>query len=202
MERLLEIDGAIEFFLMIASMNVNWEGCSTDIVGDRLIAVAAIVNRKFGTDLNCFDIKFTWNKLRALWETWVRVGIFVPLKGIHFTTGEINLDDFAWNQLVRIVPDAEIFRRKKMISPNMVCTVFNRTPPSLAPEPRLKRLKPSEDKEEDWNACIALANSIDQLRLFETLFKDREILRCFNLLPNKTLKYEYFVMQYNLRVSP
>lgn len=102
MERLLEIDGAIEFFLMIASMNVNWEGRSTDIVGDRLIVVAAIVNRKFGTDLNCFDVKFTWNKLRALWETWVRVETYVPHKMINFTTGEIKIDDFAWDQLVRV----------------------------------------------------------------------------------------------------
>lgn len=101
---------------------------------------------------------------------------------------------------LQIVPDAEIFRRKKMISPNMVCTVFNRTPPSLAPEELY--LTSSELDEEEWNACIALANSIDQLRFFKTLFRDCEVRRCFNLLPNKTLKYEYFVMQYNLRVSP
>jgi len=71
-EQLLEIDGVVEFFLMTASMNVNWGGSSTDIPGDKLIAVAAAVNRQFGTHLDCMDIKLGWAKLRALWETWSR----------------------------------------------------------------------------------------------------------------------------------
>ena len=102
MERLLEIDGAIEFFLMTTSMNVDSEGSSTNIVGDRLIIVVANVNRQFGTDFNCFDIKLTWDKLRSLWETWVRATHYVPPKKVNSSTGEINIDDFAWDQLVRV----------------------------------------------------------------------------------------------------
>ena len=82
----------------------------------------------------------------------------------------------------------------------MVCSVFNRTPPSLAPEERY--LSSFDFEEEEWNACIAIANTTHQLRFFETLFSDREIQRCFNLLPNKTLKYEYFVMQYKSARCP
>ena len=71
---------------------------------------------------------------------------------------------------MQIVPDSEIFRRKKMISPNMVCTVFNRTPPSLVPEElhsrgrlnmssgrsssRKRRKSPEEVEEEELNACV------------------------------------------------
>ncbi|KAK9997780.1 hypothetical protein SO802_017383 [Lithocarpus litseifolius] len=207
MEQLLQIDGAIEFFLMTATTNVDWHGSSTDIVSDRLTTVAANVNRQFGTDLDCFAVKLTWVKLRSLWETWVRATYYVPPKKVNFSTGEINIDDFAWDQLVRIVPDAEIFRRKKMISPNMVCTVFNRTPPSLAPEEfHLRHLEEAEEKE--WKACMdmvlsidALLNSLEYTMFCMSLFKNREIRRCFDLLPSKTLKYEYVIMQYNLSVA-
>lgn len=56
-------------FLMTASMNVNWEGSSTDIERHKLITIAVAVNRQFGTTLDCFYIKLTWAKLWAQWET-------------------------------------------------------------------------------------------------------------------------------------
>ena len=102
MEHLLQIDGAIEFFLETASLNVKWEGSSTDIKRDKLITVAAAVNRQFGTHLDCLDIKLTWAKLRTLWETWVRSTHYLPSKKVNSTTGEINIDDFAWDQLVSV----------------------------------------------------------------------------------------------------
>ncbi|XP_030948968.1 uncharacterized protein LOC115972874 [Quercus lobata] len=214
-EQLLEIDGAIDFFLMTASMNVNWEGSSTDIERHKLTVIAAAVNRQFEMKLDCFDVRLTWAKLRNRWETWVRATHYVPPKKVNPTTGEINIDDFAWDQLVRVVPGAEIFRRKKMISPNMVCTVFNRTPPSLAPEelPSRVRLNMSlaskmrgkSTEEEELNACMDEVYKIDKLKISENyvyfcfaLFREGEFRRCFNLLPNKTLKYEYIVLQYNL----
>ena len=103
MVHLLQIDGAIEFFLETASLNVKWEGSSTDIKRDKLITVAAAVNRQFGTHLDCLDIKLTWAKLRTPWETWVRSTHYLPSKKVNSTTGEINIDDFAWDQLVRVV---------------------------------------------------------------------------------------------------
>lgn len=122
---------------------------------------------------------------------------------------------------MQIVPGSEIFRRKKMISPNMVCTVFNRTPPSLVPEElhsrgrlnmstgrsssRKRRKSPEEVEEEELNACMDEVYKIDELAISEkyidfcfALFRESEFRTCFNLLPNKTLKYEYIVRQYNL----
>ncbi|KAK9997829.1 hypothetical protein SO802_017432, partial [Lithocarpus litseifolius] len=162
-------------------------GSSTDIVSDKLITVATDVNHQFGIDLNCFDIKLTWDKLRSLWETWVHATHYVPPEKANFSTGEINIDDFVWDQLVKIVPDAEIFRRKKMISPNMECTVFNRTPPLLAPEEfHLRDLKEAEEKE--WEACMDMVNLIDALhnsreynKFCMSLFKNREIRSLHNL---------------------
>ena len=57
MEQILEIDGAMEFFLMIASTNVNWEGNSIDIERDKLITIAAIINCQFETLLDFFQYK-------------------------------------------------------------------------------------------------------------------------------------------------
>ena len=122
---------------------------------------------------------------------------------------------------MQIVPDSEIFRRKKLISLNMVCTVLNHTPPSLAPEElhsrgRLNmssfrssskkwRKSPEGVEEEELNACVDEIYKIDELTISETyidfcfaLFRESEFRTCFNLLPNKTLKYEYIVLQSNL----
>ena len=126
---------------------------------------------------------------------------------------------------VQVVPGAEVFRREPMISPNMVCTVFNRTPPSLAPEelhPRgrlnmplgrtsskKRRMSPKEVEEEEADACMKEVYQIDKLRTSEkyidfcfALFGESEFRSCFNLIPNKTLKYEYVVWQYNKNLAP
>ena len=122
---------------------------------------------------------------------------------------------------MQVVSDTEVFRMKAMILPNMVCSVFNRTPPSLAPEElhsrghmnmsssrsssKKRRKSPKEIEEEELNACMDEVYKIDELTIFEkyidfcfALFRESELRSCFNLLPNKTLKYEYIVLQYNL----
>ena len=43
MEKLVEIE-VIEFFLVNASMNVNWEGSSADVERDKLITIARVWN--------------------------------------------------------------------------------------------------------------------------------------------------------------
>ena len=102
MEQLLEKEGAIEFFLMCASQKVNWEGSTTDIQGDKVKTIAAEVTSQFGIELTLYDINLTWAKLRALWETWVQATYYVRLDLVNATTGIIDIDDFAWDQLVRV----------------------------------------------------------------------------------------------------
>ncbi|KAK9997837.1 hypothetical protein SO802_017440, partial [Lithocarpus litseifolius] len=146
-------------------------------------------------------------KLRALWETWVRATHYVPLESVNSTTGKIDISVYKWNQLLRIVPDSEVFRRKNMILPNMLCSVFNRTPPSLAPEELHSsgRLNMSpEEVEEEIEACMREVYKIDYLRnsqiymdFCRSIFDDDEIRECFDCLPNKKLRCEYVIKKYN-----
>ncbi|KAK9997769.1 hypothetical protein SO802_017372 [Lithocarpus litseifolius] len=186
MEQLLEIDGAIEFFLLAASKNVNWKGSSTDIERNKLEAIANEVNRKFGTALDALDISLTWAKFRSLWETWVLAKHYAHRGKVNSTTGTIEMDDFAWDQLERVVPGAEVFRRKPMILPNVVCSIFDRTPSWLAPEehsrqrqnmssskmPSRKR-KPSfeEIEEEEIKTCMLKVYKIDELESSERNYR-------------------------------
>ena len=102
MEKLLEI-GAIDFFLKHASRNVNWEGGSTtDIPRDKLNTIAAAVKKEFTIELNYYDINLAWAELRDLWETWVRTIHYLPPESVKAATGEINISDYKWNQLLRV----------------------------------------------------------------------------------------------------
>ena len=99
LEKLLEI-GAIEFFLMHASRNVNWEGSTTGIPRDKLSTIAAAIKREFRIELNSYDINLAWAELRALWETWVRSTHYVPSETVKAATGEIDISEYKWNQLL------------------------------------------------------------------------------------------------------
>ncbi|KAK9997770.1 hypothetical protein SO802_017373 [Lithocarpus litseifolius] len=205
MEQLREIDGAIEFFLLDASKNVNWEGSSTDIERNKLEAIANEVNRKFGTALDAFDIKLTWAKLRSLWETWVLVKHYAHRGKVNFTTGTIEMDEFAWDQLERVVPGAEVFRGKPMILPNVVCSIFDRTPSWLAPQEHSSQRQPSsEEVKEEIKTSMHKVYEIDELKSSEryirfclTIFKDPEVRETFDYLPNKFLRREYVIKKYN-----
>ena len=102
MEKLLDVEGAIELFLMYASQNVNWEGSTTDIPRDKVNIIAAAVKREFGIELSFFDINLTWAHLRAYWETWVRSTHYVPSESVNATTGKIDISVYKWDQLVRV----------------------------------------------------------------------------------------------------
>ena len=101
MEKLLEI-GAIEFFLMHSSRNVNWEGSTTSIPKDKLNTIAAAIKREFRIELNSYDINLAWAELRALWETWFRSTHYVPSETVKAATGEIDISEYKWNQLLRV----------------------------------------------------------------------------------------------------
>ncbi|KAF3946453.1 hypothetical protein CMV_027283 [Castanea mollissima] len=219
MEQLLERDGAMEFFLEAASMNVDWKGSSTDIERNKLETIANEVNRKFGTALDPFDIRLTWAKIRALWETWVKAKRYTRRGKANSTTGTIDIDDFEWDQLLRVVPEAEVFRRKPMILPDTVCTIFDRTSPWLAPEEHSSQRRnmsssrtpskrrgpsPEEVEEDEINACMLKVHEIDALKSSEiyiqfclSIFKDAEIRKTFDYLPNKILRRKYVIMKYN-----
>ena len=103
---------------------------------------------------------------------------------------------------VQIVPDSEVFRRECMISPNMVCSVFNQTPPSLAPE-ELHLNKSPEEVEEEIDACMSEVYKIDHLRTSNAytvfcrlIFENAEIRECFDCLPNKKLRCEYVLKKF------
>ena len=53
---------------------------------------------------------------------------------------------------VQVVPNSEVFLRKRMISPYLLCSVFNQTPPSLAPKELYSKgrfnMSPKEAEEE------------------------------------------------------
>ena len=102
MEKLLDVEGAIELFLMYASQNVNWEGSTTDIPRDKVNIIAAAVKREFGIELSFFDINLTWAHLRAYWETWARSTHYVPSESVNATTGKIDISVYKWDQLVRV----------------------------------------------------------------------------------------------------
>ena len=95
MEKLLEI-GAIKFFLMHASWNVSWEGSTTDIPRDKLNTIAAAVKREFRIELNFYDINLAQAELWGLWETH-----YVPSEMVKAATGEIDISEYKWNQLLR-----------------------------------------------------------------------------------------------------
>ncbi|KAK9997777.1 hypothetical protein SO802_017380 [Lithocarpus litseifolius] len=123
------------------------------------------------------------------------------------------MDDFAWDQLERVVPGAKVFRREPMILPNVVCSIFYRTSSWLAPEehssqrqnmsssktPSKKRKPSSEEvEEEEIKTCMHKVYKIDELKSSEsyihfcsTIFKDPKIRETFDYLPNKFLKREY-----------
>ncbi|KAF3951765.1 hypothetical protein CMV_022617 [Castanea mollissima] len=210
MEQLLERDGAMEFFLEAASMNVDWKGSSTDIERNKLETIANEVNRKFGTALGPFDIRMTWAKIRALWEAWVKAKRYTRRGKANSTTGTIDIDDFEWDQLLKLVPEAEVFRLKPMILPDMVCTIFGRTSPWLAPEEqnmsssRTPSIRRGPSPEEEINACMLKVYEIDELKSSEiyiqfclTIFKDAEIRKTFDYLPNKILRHKYVITKYN-----
>ena len=103
---------------------------------------------------------------------------------------------------VQIVPDSEVFRRECMISPNMVCSVFNQTPPSLAPEELHLNMSP-EEVEEEIDACMSEVYKIDHLRTSNVytvfcrlIFENAEIRECFDCLPNKKLRCEYVLKKF------
>ena len=100
MEKLLEIV-AIKFFLMHASRNVNWEGSTIDIPKDKLNTIVAAVKREFRIELNFYDINLAWAELWALWEMWVRSTHYVPSETVKAATGEIDISEYKWNQLLR-----------------------------------------------------------------------------------------------------
>ena len=100
---------------------------------------------------------------------------------------------------MQVVPDSEVFVRKRMISPDMLCSVFDQTPPSLAPEELYLTgrfsLSP-EEAAEKIAACMSEAYKIDGLRdryssYCLSLFEDAESRACFDCLPNKKLRFEY-----------
>ena len=111
-----------------------------------------------------------------------------------------------------------------MILPNMVCSVFKRTPPWLAPKKHsigrqnmssggtsFKKLRtsPKEIEEEEINACMCKVYKIDELKTSEihicfclSIFKDLVIRECIDYLSNKLLRYEYVIKKYDEHVAP
>ena len=109
-----------------------------------------------------------------------------------------------------------------MILPNMVCSVFNHTPPRLAPEEhssgcynmfsgrtshKKRRMSPKEVEEEEINTCMRKVYKINELSEIHicfclSIFKDFVIRECFNYLPNKLLRYEYVIKKYDEHVAP
>ena len=108
---------------------------------------------------------------------------------------------------VQVVPDSEVFQRECMISPNMLCSVFNQTPPSLAPEElhfRTYLNKSPEEVEEEIDACMSEVYKIDDLRTSHVytafcrlIFENTEIRKTFDCLPNEKLKCEYVLKKFN-----
>uniref|UniRef100_A0A7N2N652 Uncharacterized protein n=1 Tax=Quercus lobata TaxID=97700 RepID=A0A7N2N652_QUELO len=168
MEQLMQLDGAVEYFLVISSKDVNWNGSSTNILRDRLETVAETMNQKYDTALNSYDVRLTWAKIRNRWETWVKAIHYAP-GVVDDSAGIIEMDNFSWDLLERVVPEAIVFRGKPMLFPNMVCTIFNRTPVQLLPVEHpsyhrnkssssrtSKRRSPKELEEEEKEACMRM----------------------------------------------
>ncbi|KAK9995234.1 hypothetical protein SO802_019920 [Lithocarpus litseifolius] len=215
MEQLKERDGAIDFFLMTAATNVDWYNDSTDIQRSKLVTIANAVNFKFGTTLDSMNVKVIWAKVRARWETWVRTKHHVRSDKADYTTGTFQISKFTWDRLSRIVLDFEVFRRQPMISPNMVCSVFNCTPSRPTPDEhsnsrqnmssggtssgkRLPSLKEVEN--EEIAASMRKVYEIDELANLEeyinfcfTVFEDPKIREVFNYLLKKLLRRQYII---------
>ena len=106
----------------------------------------------------------------------------------------------------------------------MVCSVFNRTPPWLAPKEHSSgrqnmflgrtssknlRTSPKEIEEEEINDCMCKVYKTDELKTSEinirfclSIFKDLVIRECFDYLSNKLLRYEYVIRKYDEHVAP
>ncbi|KAL4594008.1 hypothetical protein ACB092_M000400 [Castanea dentata] len=209
MERLQEIAGCYPFFLKAASTYLDEK---KNIKYEKLSDVADFVNSSYDdAGLTAFEVKDIWGDIKEYWKTWNQVIKLVDPDIIDWELGTITpKDERDWERILQLVPDAVIFKSKKLFLASEVHAIFNVQDSKDLKKKKKRRIEEGSSslnlykiEQKEVRASMLSLEKVDglnnslKLALFCTrLFQDKQRRDYFRSLRSGAMKLHYVEDEY------